>query len=254
MWLTPEITKYLQLGGLALVMVVSIAFSFGKHEFRKSSGVQVLIDNSYENYFVEQAEVMELMNGGERDYITGAFLSDIDLRKLERNIEAHSYVGDAQVYTNLRGVITVEVKQKKPIARLRRTAGDDLYITETGELVPVSGSYTARVPLIELDNEQLIGSKVITETEYGEGLFTLLTRVNGDQFWSAQMAGFLIDDLGEIRIQPQVTKQIIEFGMPRDIEGKLKKLEIFYKEILPAQGWNYYDRVSVKYDNQIICE
>jgi cell division protein FtsQ len=39
-----------------------------------------------------------------------------------------------------------------------------------------------------------------------------------------------------------------------DIEAKFKKIKIFYKEILPAKGWDTYRKVSVKYRNQIICE
>lgn len=254
MQLTADIKRYIQIGGLVLVLVISIAFSFGRQEFRTSQGVQVVIDNTYENYFVEKDEVTELMNGGERDYVTGSFLSDVDLRQLETNIEKHPYVEDAQVYRDLRGVVSVEVKQKRPIARILRNSGDDFYITEFGEIVPESDKYTARVPLVEMDNEELIGSGFITKTTYGNQLFELLSEIHNDEFWKAQVAGLAIDKMGEITIQPQVTKQMIEFGYPEKIDKKLKKLRVFYKEILPVQGWNSYDRVSVKYDNQIICE
>lgn len=254
MKLTTDIKRYLQLGGLALVFVISLAFSFGRQEFRTSQGVQVSIDDTYENYFVEKSEITELMNGGERDYITGSFLSDVDLRQLELNIENHPYVEDAQVFRDLKGVVSVEVKQKRPIARIFKRSGADLYITESGELVPESSKYTARVPLIELENGALIGETFIAETAYGDQLFSLLSEIHNDKFWKAQVASLTIDKEGGIIIQPQVTRQLIDFGYPEKVDAKLKKLRIFYKEILPAQGWNSYKRVSVKYDNQIICE
>ncbi len=254
MRLATDVKRYLQIGGLILGFVLSIAFSFGRQEVRTSQGVQVLIDNTYENYFVEKSEVTELMNGGERDYVTGSFLSDVDLRQLERNIEKHPYVEDAQVYRDLRGVVSVEVKQKRPIARIFNKSGRDYYITESGEVISESDKYTARVPLIEINNFDLIGTSLISETTYGDQLFTLLSEIYHNEFWKAQVAGLIIDEEGEITIQPQVTKQIIEFGYPVKIEEKLKKLKIFYKQILPVQGWNSYERVSIKYDNQIICE
>ncbi len=254
MQLTADIKRYLQIGGLVLVFVVSIAFSFGRQEFKTSQGVQVIIDNTYENYFVEKDEVMELMNGGERDYVTGAFLSDVDLRQLEKNIEKHPYVQDAQVYRDLRGVVSVEVQQKRPIARIFKRSEPDFYITESGEVVPESDKYTARVPLIEIDNLKLLGSGYLSDTPYGSNLFELLLEIHRSDFWKAQIAGLTIDKIGEITIQPQVTRQLIDFGYPEKITAKLKKLRVFYKEILPVQGWNSYDRVSVKYDNQIICE
>ena len=59
---------------------------------------------------------------------------------------------------------------------------------------------------------------------------------------------------GEVELYPQVTKQKIEFGKPKDFEEKFSKLMTFYKEILPSKGWNYYERVNVKFKDQIICE
>ena len=253
MQLTEDVKRYIQIGGILLVLVVSIAFSFGRQEFKTSQGVHVLIDDTYENYFVEQSEVTELMNGGERDYVTGSFLSDVDLRQLEKNIENHPYVDDAQVYRDLKGTVSVKVKQKRPMARILKE-GKDSYITESGELVPESHKYTARVPLIEMDNSALIGKEFIDETLYGANLMEFLNRVHEDEFWKAQIAELIIDETGEMTILPQVTKQVIDFGYPEKIEEKLKKLRVFYKEILPVQGWNSYDRVTVKYDNQIICE
>lgn len=246
--------KYLQIGGILLVFLISIGFSSNRQDARKSVGVEVLIDNTYENYFVESSEVTELMNGDVRDYVTGSFITDLDLRQLETNIENHPYVQDAQVYRDLRGIVRVEVEQKRPIARVFKRTGQDYYISEKGEILNESEKYTARVPLIEMEDGSLIGNKYMSETEYGQQLFELLTRFHQDEFWSAQVAGLQIDKTGDIIIQPQVTKQIIEFGQPEEIDQKLTKLGIFYKEILPAKGWNTYARVNVKYENQIICE
>ncbi len=252
--LNPDITKYLQIGGILLVVLVSIAFSYNRQFFRTTRGVEVLIDNTHENYFVEREEITELMNGGERDYVTGAFLSDIDLRQLEDNIEKHPYVENAQVYRDLTGVVSVKVEQKRPIARIFKREGKDYYISEGAEIINESEKYTARVLLIEMEDGTLIGNTHMDETEYGIQLFALLERIYEDEFWRAQVAGMTIDKTGEIVLQPQITKQLIDFGHPEEIEEKLKKLETFYKRILPVKGWNTYDRVSIKYENQIICE
>ena len=52
---------------------------------------------------------------------------------------------------------------------------------------------------------------------------------------------------------PQITKQKIYFGNTNDMEIKFKKLELFYKNILPTKGWNYYESVNLKFKNQIVC-
>jgi len=249
-----DIKKYLQIGVILLVFVLSIAFSYERQHMRKTMAVEVLIDNSDTNYFVEQSEVSELMNGSEKDYLTGTFLTDLDFRKLEKNVEKHPYVQKADIYRDLQGVLSVEVKQKKPLARLLKRNGEDFYITETGEIIPESDKYTARVLILEMENGGIIGNKNLNETEYGIRLFDLLTQVHANEFWKAQLVGLFIDGEGEIIIQPQITKQRIEFGQPNKINAKLEKLKIFYQGILPAKGWNTYARVNVKYEKQIICE
>ena len=49
------------------------------------------------------------------------------------------------------------------------------------------------------------------------------------------------------------TKQKIYFGNTDNMDNKFKKLELFYKNILPTKGWNYYESVNLKFKNQIVC-
>ena len=75
-----------------------------------------------------------------------------------------------------------------------------------------------------------------------------------DEFLNAQIAEIEINKNKQLILYPQVTKQYIEFGELSDIESKIEKLNIFYKDILPFKGWNTYERVSLKFKNQIVCE
>ena len=59
---------------------------------------------------------------------------------------------------------------------------------------------------------------------------------------------------GEITIYPQVTGQIVEFGTPDGYEDKLRKLMVFYKEVLPQKGWTRYEKVNLKYEGQVIAQ
>jgi cell division protein FtsQ len=87
-----------------------------------------------------------------------------------------------------------------------------------------------------------------------EGFLNLLAFVTKSDFWSAQINAMELLSNGEILLHQQVGKQVIEFGKPDEIEIKFKKINLFYNEIVPKKGWNAYDRVNVKFKNQIICE
>jgi cell division protein FtsQ len=85
-------------------------------------------------------------------------------------------------------------------------------------------------------------------------MMELLNFIEKDPFWKAQISQMHIDKKGNIKMYTQVSKQVVEFGKPEDIEEKFRNLKIFYKDILPTKGWNSYDRVSVKFKDQIVCE
>ena len=78
--------------------------------------------------------------------------------------------------------------------------------------------------------------------------------INENPFWKAQIAQIDITNNGELILYPQVTKQYVEFGTVENMRVKFKRLKMFYKNILPQQGWNKYSRISLKFKDQIICE
>jgi cell division protein FtsQ len=130
----------------------------------------------------------------------------------------------------------------------------DRYISNQGQVLPLSKRYTARVLLIDgpfVDNPKLYD---LYETETGRQLMELLQYIEKEEFWKAQIAQMSIDKKGNIKMYTQVSKQEIDFGKPVDIDKKFMKLKIFYMEILPAKGWNSYNKVSVKFKDQIVCE
>ncbi|MFA0962826.1 cell division protein FtsQ/DivIB [Roseivirga sp. BDSF3-8] len=241
----------------ALLLLVLLSGSIGfvekKAEGTTVNNIFVEIDKAYDNYFVEEADVHALIQNGEGQLNTGVSLENVKLKDLEAQIRTHDFVKDAQVYKDLKGNLVIRVQQNRPLARLMRADGPDAYISADGELLPVSARFTARVPVITGSGvTELIVKKLDTET--GKELVDMLSYIDRDPFWVAQVAGLEIDREGEMILYPQVTKQIVEFGTAAGYRQKLKKLRIFYKDVLPRKGWNHYERVSLKYENQIVCE
>jgi len=85
-------------------------------------------------------------------------------------------------------------------------------------------------------------------------VFEMINFITDDPFWKAQIAQIDIAENGELILYPQVTKQYVEFGTVENMETKFKRLKVFYKNILPQQGWNKYSRINLKYKDQIIAE
>ena len=236
-----------------LLLLLLITFAGIKNNSRSVENVQVEITDQEGIFFTDQLEVVDLMTDKSADYVIGVEMGDLDPKMLEERVETNPFVRDAQVYRDLKGNLQVKVEQSKPIARLFIDGKKDRYIDSDGRVLPVNAKHTARVPLIETEFD-FMWEKNLNESKYGKQVFELLTYVEKDEFWRAQIAHIFIKNDGEIEFYPQVTKQVVEFGKPEDLERKFSKLMTFYKQILPKKGWNTYDRVNLKFENQIICE
>jgi cell division protein FtsQ len=243
---TNSLLKTLKTGAVCVLLLGAIGFAEKKHSSRVFDQVDVKIHHQNGNYFVQEEDVLALI---EFDQTVGNQITAESMTKMESRLLNHDFIERVQVYRNLKGKLTVEVTQSTPIARLVRPGEPDAYMSDSGEILPVSDKFSARVLLVAGDYaDTIINAEGDKETE------KLIAFIYKDPFWRAQITQLDIDKHGDIVMYPQVGKQIIEFGAADDFERKFTKLDTFYQQILPKKGWNEYERVSVKYTNQIVCE
>ncbi|MFC5533597.1 cell division protein FtsQ/DivIB [Rhodocytophaga aerolata] len=231
-----------------------IGFVEKKQASKVCTKVNVSIENTLNNYFINETDVLALITNNGSDQLVGEEYKNIDLKSLEKRIKTNKFIRNCQVSRDLKGELSVEVKQRRPIARIVQRYGPDAYISDQGEVLPLSDRFTARVIIIEADNAENLVEKDLLQTDSGKNIFQLLQFIDSSRFWKAQIAQLYMNADGTILLYPQVGKQVIEFGTATDIERKFNKLKIFYKQIVPVKGWNRYSRVSLAYQNQIICE
>jgi cell division protein FtsQ len=187
--------------------------------------------------------------------IKGVGIDRIDLKLIERKLKYDKHILDAELYGDLKGNLVVDVELRRPIARIVQSDAPDAYIAEDGVIMPVSEKYSSRVILISGSFvKRLLEDEDLTKSEEGLQLKEMIEFINDDDFWKAQIAQLDINNNGKITIYPQVTGQRVEFGSAEDFRNKLRKLMIFYKEILPQRGWTKYERVNLEYEGQIIAE
>ena len=208
----------------------------------------MIFDISSQNSFLNSEEIFDLTN----DIINDS--SIIDLNYLEEKIKSNKFIKDIEIYNNLNNIENININQFKPYARLINNIGDDYYIDKNGEIFPVSNKYSERVLLIFFKNHKSIDKeKNINFFQNGNKIFKLINYINSNDFYKKQITQINVLKDGEIIMIPQITKQKIYFGNTDNMEIKFKKLELFYKNILPTKGWNYYESVNLKFKNQIVC-
>ena len=216
--------------------------------------VVIKIENIEDNHFVDEEDVLNLMQVSDEN-LRGASISQLNLKAIENKIKSDAYVKDAELYSDIKGNLIVNVTLRRPVARIVRSYGPSVYVAEDGAIMPVSEKFSARTLLISgVHANQIMHEENILDSEEGEALFYLINLIRNDEFWSAQIAQLDIAAINKITLYPQIGGQVIEFGKLENIDEKFSKLKVFYKEILPQKGWNTYHRVNLEYDGQIVTE
>ncbi|MDH5365362.1 MAG: cell division protein FtsQ/DivIB [Cyclobacteriaceae bacterium] len=241
---------------LLSVMILFFLIAFANREYgtETCNNIFVTIENQHENYYIDKQDVINLLNHGGDDVIIGKPFYDINLKEIENRILTSPYVKETEVFKDLKGNLIVKANLRRPIARIIRSEKKDAYISEEGEILPVTNKFNSRVVLISGKGGEEVIKAETSLLQTNPALFKMIKFINKDNFWKAQIAQIEISENREVIIYPQITKQYVEFGQIEDIEEKFKKLKIFYKRILPLKGWNYYEKVNLKYEGQIIAD
>jgi cell division protein FtsQ len=218
------------------------------------SAIRISLGNIHENHYINEKDVMKLMRL-DPENLKGASLNKLNFSEIEERIRQSPYISEAELYSDLKGNLMVNVSLRRPIARMVQNDGPDAYIGGDGTIIPVSEKFTSRVLLVSGEFvPKLLKPDNIHEVEEGRQLMVLLNIIAGDPFWKAQIAQIDLDRNAKAVLFPQVGNETLEFGDLTDMETKLRKLKIFYKEILPRVGWNKYDRINVEYEGQVVAE
>ncbi len=252
---------------LVLAFVVFIAGLFAlvsfaglKNQSKNCRNFIVLLDEQMS--FVDSARVVTQVYA-QFDSLPGQQLNHISLEDIEAFINQMHYVRQNDVYLTVDGDIVTSIIQRKPVARIINNYNESFYIDDEGKLLKTSPYYTARVPvvagyietrfstLVDLFSEE--NSNQEKSVKILRDVFFLLDHISQDPFLKAWIDQIYITRNGEFEMIPKNGSHTIEFGRLDYMEEKFEKLVLFYQNGLSQKGWNHYQRVNLKFKNQIVC-
>ena len=82
---------------------------------------------------------------------TGKDVDSVSLLAINNLVESNCFVRSSQTFVDYDGVLTVRLTQRKPIARVITTGGDDFYLTANGHLLPTQQGAAIDLPLVTGD-------------------------------------------------------------------------------------------------------
>jgi cell division protein FtsQ len=245
-------------------LAVSMSFVAKKRQSVVCNAIHVTIVDSSINQFVTQSDIIEYLRQPDM-HVVGNPITAINTKILEQDLLDNHSVKNAEVFVNVNGEINVEVTQRKPIVRVINHKGESYYIDQEGAIMPLSSKYASHVLIANgniMEPFEVNRTHRINCDEKGEAfeknkmicdLFKLCKFIDEHEFWKAQIEQVYVNDEMEFELIPRVGAHQIFFGDIRNYREKFRNLEAFYHQGLNHVGWNKYDKINLKFENQVIC-
>jgi cell division protein FtsQ len=219
-------------------------------EDKKIKGVIIKIKNEDYCQFVSKDEIKKALF--ERRHIEPRKLTigKIDLKKMENILGTNPWIETAQVFVDNNKNLNIQVIQRIPQLRVFDRIGNSYYIDSSRQILPISDHYThyevifVNVPEIKNDS---IGNALKSK------MLSIAGIIKKDSFWQAQTSEVVVNAENDFDIIPVLGNHKILLGNAENLKIKLENIFAFYQNILNKVGWDRYQVIDARYNNQIVA-
>lgn len=259
-----SVKNILFLTALLTYMVMITGFIGSREQQTKISTLKIRITDSTDNQFIHTDEIRRMMHQKAFNPF-GKPAAAIDLSAIEKSLHARQIIRQADAYITEPGILHVDIRQKTPFLRISNRLGQGYYLDREGNIIPLSGNFS---PFVIVANGYIsesfrIGQTLnIFEVKHDSlpaaqrtiyDVYRLARYIDGDSFWKAQIEQIYVNNRNEVEMIPRVGSHIIELGRVENLDEKFGNLKLLYLEGFNKLGWNQYERISLRYKNQVVC-
>jgi cell division protein FtsQ len=213
-------------------------------------GVEVTINGGGDKIFVKKDDVQKSIEIAAKGSLTEKQFGEINLTLLEKTLEANRWIRDAELYFDTKDILHVSISERKPVARVFTTAGASFYMDSAGYTMPLLENYSLKLPVIT--GFTPVKKWTTRDSAIVRGIKNITRYIETHPFWNAQIGQIDITPAGRFELVPVIGSHIIKLGDGEDVEDKLTRLFIFYKDVLPKAGFAKYSALDVQFDGQVV--
>jgi len=244
--------KLLKLTGFLLLIIFiigTLAFTSIESKNIMCTGIEVVFDKDA-SINIDKDKLIRLVKATDKKILSKT-LNEINSEFIEDEIEKIPAILTADVYKLMvnekgayKGVLVVKVKHREPVMRVITSSGS-YYLDKFGIRIPVSTNYATNV---------LVATGSVSENFAVEQLLPFVQYIEDNDFWNAQIQQIFVEEDGDVLLSPLVGGHIIEMGDLGNYREKLQIMRAFYKQVLAKNNWDKYEKVSLKYNNQVVAK
>ncbi len=208
------------------------------------AGIEIkLLQEEGTGSFVTAGEVRRLLDEwGMAE--TDRCVSQIDLQDIEDRLNGIDNIEHAMAERLGNRKVRISVTPMKPVARVF-DGNRSYYINSAGKRLTANHRFRLDVPVV---------TGRFDSVHTPAALLPLINRISTDSEWNALVAQISVEPRSrDIILVPMIRGHVINLGDTADIEGKLARVMLMYRKVLPLKGWNYYDTLSVKWGGQVVA-
>jgi cell division protein FtsQ len=255
-----KIFKILRWSLLLAYLIAILSFAARKKDRLVCSELVITVDNSHKFINHETVEKLLKTKGINTD---SCVIDNLNFDEVEKIVESDPFVKNAEVYSDFKGLVHIDIEQRNPVMRIITKSNDNLYIDDECKVMPVCNYYSASVIVVtgEIDDNFVNPGympRVQSDTISGDvslrKLFDFVNFINKHELWKAQFQQIYVTSKMEAELVPRVGNHIIILGPLENYRYKLGKLEALYKKGFAITDWNIYSSINLKYSDQVICK
>ena len=222
------------------LVVFLFSFTSIRNKNRKlTKSMVIFVDNS--SPYIKQETVNKLLIENKTDAQSIRKVK-LDLNKLEKSINSNQMIEKSEVFVSIDGILKAEVKQKTPVARIFNEEGS-FYIDYQGNIMPLSEEFTARVPIISGDINN------VNKDDFSK----LLRFIYNDDFLKKNIIGIQITAVGSLKMQTRNFNYEILFGKSINMERKFNNYKAFFQKAVVDSSLYHYRKINLTFTQQVVC-
>ena len=243
------------------VLVLLVASQLSESKMKTQAPKMHIHEHPGMSFLTEEELLTKLKRAGLwRENTT---VDSLKIKNIEEYIQKLNVVDSVNVYSNLGGKWEIDVQIRRPIVRVLPEGNSGFYIDDKGEAMELS-DFPAHVLIatglddFTMENssyKRLINNDSLITISKLDDLYRISKYVCNSTFFNALFTQLHYDNNKGFKLIPRVGNQEIVFGLAQsdeEVEKKFNKLKVFYEEIIPYEGWEKYESIDLRFDEQIV--
>ena len=235
--------------GTIVLLVAAIRIK----DLKKCTGVEININAESNNFFVDKADILNIITSRSNGDLLDKAVSSFDLQAIELELEKNIWIKKVQLFFDNNEKLQINVLEREPLARVFSNLGTTFYVDKDLSMLPMSEKFSARLPIFTnfpSDKKVLLPS----DSSLLRDIISVSLAIQKDSFYMAMIEQIDITAQQNFEMLPKFGNAVIVVGDAKNIEEKLTKLRLFYKEIVVKAGWNKYSEINIQYNNQVVAK